>query len=539
MQKKPVFLGKRTLFLFSLVFYLVGLEGCFEGKTAGNSAEIGNPEIASIEGIIRHSDGSLARKALVEVVPFDFEPATDSLPERWKTFTDSLGAYFIDSLPAKFSIEAHHDSSGTMMLSFGFTNTDTSYSATLEDPGALRFSAGNFSDGDTIEFSIRGSTILRKAVVRYGSIVFDSIPASLLSEVVINGEVHTLETPIEVNTGELLNIDSEQISLSLKFPLGNEGLTDTLKCFPLVLRLGKEDIDFNMFSKISGCWTATLGEDTLDLALPEFSFENEMATFWTEIPKFTGSAKDTLVLHFKEGECTQQETTLFRRNYIGVWHFEDSENPKDESTNALHGIAHNVVETNGVVGKAFLYNGLDSYVEIPGTSEGPLNFSAKDTMSISVWVRLDSINTSRFIYGKGATQYHLKYYYPAGWLFERYYETEEETKRVWYQPADTLRETRVWTMISVVQKDSLFELYVDGELVDNESATGTFESPVYTLNNFEIGREVFPVESDSTGQYFYGVIDELHIQDKAVSAGNIKASYLNQRPEDYWPKPLP
>lgn len=94
-------------------------------------------------------------------------------------------------------------------------------------------------------------------------------------------------------------------------------------------------------------------------------------------------------------------------------------------------------------------------------------------------------------------------------------------------------------MISVVQKDSLFELYVDGELVDNESATGTFESPVYTLNNFEIGREVFPVESDSTGQYFYGVIDELHIQDKAVSAGNIKASYLNQRPEDYWPKPLP
>ena len=77
---------------------------------------------------------------------------------------------------------------------------------------------------------------------------------------------------------------------------------------------------------------------------------------------------------------------------------------------------------------------------------------------------------------------------------------------------------------------------INDSLITNEPKIGGYESERYTENLFEIGRQVFPLSSNSSGQYFYGAIDELHVSFVSRKPDWIKASYWNQRPTDYWPR---
>ncbi len=55
----------------------------------------------------------------------------------------------------------------------------------------------------------------------------------------------------------------------------------------------------------------------------------------------------------------------------------------------------------------------------------------------------------------------------------------------------------------------------------------------YTGNTFEIGRRILP--DLTTGQHFWGVIDELQIWHVSHSAEWIRMLYLNQNPLSPWP----
>jgi len=152
-------------------------------------------------------------------------------------------------------------------------------------------------------------------------------------------------------------------------------------------------------------------------------------------------------------------------------------------------------------------------------------------------VRLDDMSTSRFVFGKGSTQYSLKYFFnsdSSSWLFERYASATSGSLRHWTF-SDPLSSSAKgsWKLLTVVQKNSTVSLYVKDTLVSTEAETGTFNTARDESFDFEIGRRV--VSADSAGQYFKGAIDEMQINETARDSNWVRFTHWNWRPDKIWP----
>lgn len=562
---------RNTAFLSSLTLAAIaGLSlfaACSDSSVAGNSAEIGNPEFASISGMLSFANGTPAARTSVRCVPQGFNVLGDTLPARWVTTTDSSGFYAIDSLPKEFAIEANNDSLGQLLLMRNLSMDDSVYSAKLALPGALRVPV-DYEDGDTLQIAIPGTTYLRKVVVENGSVLVDSLPQALLSEMVVSGDTLAWDKPMQVVSDSVVSLvaakpvekdsvpsdsvpadtGAKEVKLEFKYPLAGLDVSSKVSEIPIALRLQGDEADFEAISKMKGAWSVRRCSKPLRLDESYFDVARKQAVFWVLLD--TLKAKDSLTLTFN-AMARQEPPGVFSRNFISAWHFDEGVRYAFDVANRFDGTPHNVVDTLGAVGGAFYYNGKNAYVDVEYSNEGPLNFNYSDTMSISVWTRLDSAatNTSRFVFGKGATQFHLKYFKSSeGWLFERY-KTKTDTIpqdsceagvcknfanswRYWYR-ADSVAVEGEWAMLSITQYDSTFNLYVNGKLVADTASIGRFPEPVNTDNNFTIGRRE---QADSDDQYFKGVIDELFVQRIPADEDRVKVMYANQKPVGYWPK---
>lgn len=503
---------------------------CSTTETAGNSAEIGNPEFAGLLTV----EGSPAVAALVRCVPEGFDAFLDTLPAAFQTITDSVGNFSFDSIPSgSFAIEAAHDSSATLLLDLGLSGSDSAYVGELAQAGAVRVGASKYADGDTLHVAVLGTTIARLVVVEFGEIYLDSLPAMLLERVQIEGVEVVFDEPLEVKSGEVAVADSLAMVANFKFPLENAELADSLLSFPMALRLAAGDLDFELFESMTGAWTASRGGVELPISNLLLDYDSELLTFWVLLDSL--NLADTLTLTFTEGG-EQSSDNVFQKNYVAIWHFDEGvDSVADASGNGFIGTAENVTEVSGSVGKAFYYDGSSSHVAIEGTSSGALNISFTKSMSVSVWVRLDALDESRRVFGKGLSQYHLKYEYPVGWQYERFTEDDEgNSLRYVYVQEDTLAEAGEWAMITVVQNDTTFKLYVNDELSDTVASVDVSDVAYDESGDLEIGRFVNAAK-DSTGEYFVGAIDELSVVRIQLSEERIRAMYLNQRPSGYWP----
>ncbi len=520
--------------------------GCFDQQAGGNSAESGNPELAGILMLKGKEPAVLAR---VQCVPSDFNVMHDTLPLFFKTTTDSLGHFSFDSLPkGEFSLEAYDQASGERLL---IQNLEIDEDSVIEEnllpTGVLRIGVEDLDENDSGFVILQGTTLYRPVTVKYGTIFVDSLPVadydSLVfipfGESVENG--YTLARNVTIASDDTLKINASLLSLSLIAPLkypDGDTLSSIIRDIPLAFRLDSTLIDFDVLSHLSGRWNAMRDGFNLPISLAQVDNDLKQIIFWVRVDSLI--AEDSITLSFNEGESSVFAKDVFPESagYIAVWHFDEGDSLVEDAMELKQfpGVSNDVREEPGSVGKSFFYNGKSSYVSIPNSASGDLNFAIDDTMSVSVWVRLDTLNTSRFVFGKGVSQYHLKYLYPTGWLFEEYEEAETGSTRYWYF-SDTTKETsKDWTYITITKRAQEINLYINDSLITKEPKTGGFESDRYTENLFEIGRQVFPLSSDSTGQYFYGAIDELHISFVPRNSDWIKASYWNQRPIDYWPR---
>ncbi len=534
------------------------LSACSLGDQAsGNSAESGNPEFA---GIISLPDGTPAASARVRFVPAFYNAFDDSLPDSLETRTDSLGRYSLRAPSAAFALEAFDSATGMRLLSRGITAKTAdkdSLSDTLRLPGVLRIGATLFADGETGVVYAPGTSVLSAAVVKFGAIFVDSLPAAHFDTLIfVSGRTRVFlplpDSGVDIPAGDTVVIDAPLISISFKAPLafpGGDTLARLLTDFPIALRLDSSMLDFSVIGSLSGRWEASRSSRPsikLPIVCASFDAASRKAVFWVRVDSLL--SKDTLLLSFKEGDSAIAVKDVFPYRssggrFIVAWHFDEGTSVAknaaiDTSIFAdIDGIPSNVRETEGVLGEAFLYDGTSSYVDIVKSASGPLNFAALDTFSVSAWVRLDDMSTSRFVFGKGSTQYSLKYFFnsdSSSWLFERYVSATSGSLRHWTF-SDPLSSSAKgsWKLLTVVQKDSTVSLYVNDTLVSTEAKTGTFETARDESFDFEIGRRV--VSADSAGQYFKGAIDEMQINETARDSNWVRVTYWNGRPDKIWP----
>ena len=163
----------------------------------------------------------------------------------------------------------------------------------------------------------------------------------------------------------------------------------------------------------------------------------------------------------------------------------------------------------GKVDQGFSFDGSDDYLEIPHSPS--LDIGPNQPMSIKLWVKRTSSAESQIIFAKrpdcgSQVHYQLQYYAPQNILA---FNSTGPTNGV-FTTADKLP-INVWTLVVVTYNGSSGTIYING-------------TPVAT-NAMSFDRNTVPLrfggEPTCGGQLFGGVIDDMAIFDRALTAAEV------------------
>ncbi len=164
----------------------------------------------------------------------------------------------------------------------------------------------------------------------------------------------------------------------------------------------------------------------------------------------------------------------------------------------------------GLVGQAFSFDGTNQHVEVPGT----VGDFGSSTFSVDFWVNIQETDTTRghYILGKSNPDagqgWDIRYYNGTivveGWSFEI---TRPITLNTWHH-------------VAVSAPANNIALYIDGLEVANSARPAPITS---TSNPFRIGYTTGFWPYTNVG--FKGLIDEVEIFDRALTAGEIISIY--------------
>ena len=213
-----------------------------------------------------------------------------------------------------------------------------------------------------------------------------------------------------------------------------------------------------------------------------------------------------------------------RTGLVGLWHFDEGAGTTagDSSGNNNNGtLIDNPDWVDGKIGKALEFNGSTNYVEINDSD----SLDGFDEITIEAWVK--PILGQR---GAVVSRYLYDYNIP---INERVYELTVEpggtiefalssdgSSATWLESNNTVQDNE-WNHIAAVSDGNTMRIYINGEQDPNtKAAPASLHSSSY---NLQIGTwEYSPNQRDT---YFNGVIDEVKIYNRALSAEEIKADY--------------
>ncbi len=217
-----------------------------------------------------------------------------------------------------------------------------------------------------------------------------------------------------------------------------------------------------------------------------------------------------IVLAGSFGNCRPR--CLSNTSMVSWWTGDD--NPFD-LINSNHGsLEGSAAFAGGKVGRAFLLNGTEAYVNIP--DDGSLEFTTD--LTLDAWIKPNNLSQFQQILSKWGDTGHYAYQFglaPGGALRSDISENGT-TYDVIVTPPNALA-VGTWSHVAMTFSDGTFRLYVNGVMLAQSS---TFSS-VYDLGDapLSIGRS-----SEFGGaQYFDGLIDEPAVYGYELSADEIKA----------------
>ncbi|MBN1539398.1 MAG: LamG domain-containing protein, partial [Candidatus Thermoplasmatota archaeon] len=198
-------------------------------------------------------------------------------------------------------------------------------------------------------------------------------------------------------------------------------------------------------------------------------------------------------------------------NTIALWHFDEGSGTKvnDSSSNSKHGTMYNMNSAdwvNGIDGSALDFDGTNDYVKVPWSSV--LNPSR---ITVEAWIYPHTLpgqfDSKGFIVHK-----RVGYYMMIG-------QFTIETPSVKHANAQSLVKKNQWQYLVGTYDGSNVRLYLDGKnIATTASSTGMthYNNPLF-IGCFDGGSYLsYPYD---------GLIDEVKLSDKALSATQIRANY--------------
>ena len=535
----------------TLKYFLAGFVALFVGcssnsQVAGNSAETGSPELA---GVLMLNDGKPAAYAKVQCVPGNYNiiaasEAEQVLPSAFETETDENGNYEFDSIPSgNFSLEAFHQESGQMLLLQNLNAEEDEPLAvndTLQGPGTVKLLvSGAFRENQSGEAIVIGTTIRRSVSVQNGKIVVDSLPADSLELVVYMDGMDPFEFKDVSVKPEETTVWGDSVTYTFKaalaLPEGIDSLGAVVSDFPLAIRLTEKEIAFDSAEVVNGRWEAVrISKDgnrskKLPIAQTYFDASAKEAVFWVSVDSLNIS--DSLELHFDNTMIPAYAKDVFptNRSYSLVWHFDSGLTPVDDGAEKgyFEGLPTGVVAADGVVGRGVeLDEGDVIVVENSSAADSSrkvnLNYDGSGYFCFSVWVKLESLESEQTIFKK-SKEYALRYVPEKGFVVDLWVpdSSSDSVKYAWLSGMSDIKAGE-WVYVAFSRHTiSQSNFYVNDRKIETEPEQIAWTG-VRDIADFEVGG-------------FTGTIDELMLGSCFRDDAWTRLTYLNQRPENYWP----
>jgi len=224
------------------------------------------------------------------------------------------------------------------------------------------------------------------------------------------------------------------------------------------------------------------------------------------------------------------------KDYIAYWRFNEGSGniAYDSSGNNNNGTIYGATWVDGVIGKALSFDGVDDYVDTPLLQSNVTEYTEMAWIKATPGATGDLI----IIYDRGITAFTGKsltlYLSSAG----HFGATDGslcfgvDSDGIWigvYSPGYNLKDGKWHHVVGVFKSTagqtvspSNFKLYIDGKdagATATPSQTGSATSPVTGREHTLIGRSV------AWKQWFKGIIDEVRIYNRALTADEIANIY--------------
>ena len=529
----------------SLATFMAFFAGCSsDSHVAGNSAETGSPELA---GILVLDNGKPAARTKVQCVPGNYNiiaasEAEQVLPSAFETETDENGNYEFDTIPSgSFSLEAFHQESGQMLLVQDLSAEEDEPLAvndTLRNSGTVKLLvSGAFRENQGGEAIVIGTTIRRRVSVQNGKIVVDSLPADTFELIVYMDGMSPFGFKDVSVKPEETTVWGDSVTYSFKAPLALPDEIDSLGTvvsdFPLAIRLTEKEITFDSAEVVNGRWEAVrISQDgnrskKLPIAQTYYDAQTKEAVFWVRVDSLNVS--DSLELHFDNTMDPAYAKDVFptNRSYSLVWHFDSGLAPVGDGAEKKYfeGLPTGAVIADGVVGKGTKLDEGDVIVaensNVADTlHKVNLNYDGSEYFCFSVWVKLDNLDKKQIIFQK-EKEYDLRYDPEKGFVVNLWVPDSVNYLYSWASGTSGIKAGE-WIYIAFSRHTtSQVVFYLNENKIESEPEQIAWGG-VRDLRDFIVGG-------------FTGTIDELMLGSCYRDDSWTRLTYLNQRPENYWP----
>ena len=189
----------------------------------------------------------------------------------------------------------------------------------------------------------------------------------------------------------------------------------------------------------------------------------------------------------------------------------------------LTGPTHLPTWTDGVSGSAVLFDGIDDYIAMSNLINGIQG-------TFSIWFKLSQLNVTQYI-GSSADEATNQHYF----AFLRIDSSNNPTIRLGENadPTNSIRGTTTFEIdtlyhVCTLSDSTQYKIYVNGIeevlVVDNGANDGKWLDSVTDKDNLVLGVS----KKGAPSAYFKGVIGDVRIYNRALSAAEVRQLYLER-----------
>jgi hypothetical protein len=430
----------------------------------------------------------------------------------------------------------------------------TSYApvASLFKPGALKVEVQNGASAACYVY-IPGTSCF--GMIHNGVGIIDSVPAGTIAsvyyvntmEVVKNHVVKSDFTLAAGATQVIADYSAWKYSkkLFLNTTIGGADVSGTVYNFPVLVRLSGADFNFIQANSGGSDLRFKKPDDSpLAYEIERWDASGQRAEIWVRVDTVYGNDSTRFFTMYWGNPAAAAESNASAvfdtaAGFQGVWHLsgEGTATANDATPNKYHGTPYSTASVEGAIGAGRSFNGTSSYISMPNTASGKLNFAEDGVYSMSLWVYVDTLDTLwRAIAGKGHEQYYMQLkglgHNRATWEF-----VEFADQRGWEYTEDSVPPApgaKQWLNLVGVRSGTSQRLYINGVKVIDSAKLMPGDYDRNSGDNFSIGRygRSVTIPYFQGWSYFKGRVDEVRVSRGPMTADWIRLCYMNQKAED-------